>query len=187
MAFLVLGTMAVRGGFSYWSWLKGEMEMGRFEWDAAEELYRKAVAWCGWNDQAMTSMGDLRASQAIWFRRADPEAQREGKAELAREAEEWYRRALKENPYQVDAMYGIGRAKQAAGDEAGALEWMKTATDAVPTYRFYQNQYAMALRRAGRLEEAKAFLEERKGFAGLGERGWKIKRMVERDVKKAGE
>lgn len=185
-AFLVSGTMAVRGGLSYWSWLKGEMEMERFEWDAAEEQYRKAVDWCGWNDQAMTGMGDLRTSQAIWFRRADREAQREGKAELAREAEEWYRRALKANPYQVDAMYGIGRARQAAGDEAGGLEWMKTATDAAPTYLFYQNQYAMALRRAGRLEEAKSFLEERKNFAGLGGRGWKIMRMVERDVKKAG-
>ena len=187
VAVLALGTVAARGGLSYWSWLKGGMEMERFEWDAAEGLYRQAVDRCRWNDQAMTAMGDLRTSQAMWFRRADREAQREGKAALAQEAEEWYRRALKANPYQVDAMYGIGRARQAAGDEAGALEWMKTATDAAPTYRFYQNQYAMALRRAGRLEEAKAFLEERKDFAGLGGRGWKILGMVERDVKKAGE
>lgn len=186
VAFLALGTLAGRGGLSYWSWLKGEMEMGRFEWDAAEEQFQRAVDWCGWNDQPMTSMGDLRTTQAIWFRRADPEAQRAGKAELAQEAEEWYRRALEANPYQVDAMYGIGRARQAAGDEAGALEWMKTATDAAPTYLYYQNQYAMALRRAGRLEEAKAFLEERKDFAGLGARGWKIMRMVEKDTQKAG-
>lgn len=186
VAFLALGTMALRGGLSYWSWLKGEMEMGRFEWDAAAEQYRAAVDWCGWNDQAMTGMGDLRTTQAIWFRRADREVQREGKAALAGEAEEWYRWALEANPYQVDAIYGIGRAKQVAGDVAGGLEWMKTATDAAPTYLFYQNQYALALRRAGRAEEAKAFLEERKDFAGLGRRGWKIMHRLERDAKQAG-
>jgi tetratricopeptide (TPR) repeat protein len=128
----------------------------------------------------------LRATQARWYRRADPEVTRTGKADLAKEAETWCRRALDANPFQVEAMYELGRAKQAVGDEEGALAWMKTATDAAPTYLFYQNQYALALRRAGRSEEAKAFLEERKDFAGLGRRGWKIMHRLEKDAKKNG-
>ena len=185
-AFLVLGMVAARGGLSYWSWLRGEMEMDRVEWDEAERSYRNAVDWCGRNDVALLAMGDLRLMQAKWFRRADREAMRQGKSELAAEAEGWFGRALEANPCQVDAIYGMGRAKQIAGDEAGTLEWMKAAADAAPTYRFYQNEYAEALRDAGRLEEAKAFLEERKKFAGLGMRGGKIMQAVEQDSKKAG-
>jgi tetratricopeptide (TPR) repeat protein len=187
VAFLALGTMAARGGLSYWNWLKGEMVLDTrgLDWETAEGLFRKSVAWSGWNDQAMTALGDLRATQAVWHRDSDAEEERKGKAALAREAEEWFGRALSVNPFNLDALYGMGRAKQAAGDAEGALEWKKKATDAAPTYRFYQNQYAVALRRAGRVEEAKAFLEERKKFAGLGDRGAKIMQTVEREAKRA--
>lgn len=181
VAFVGLGVAAARGGLSYWHWLKGEMAVEDLEWETAGEEFRKAVAWCGRNNQALTGLGDLRSTQAGWFRAADAEEERAGKRALAEEAEEWYARALEANPFDTDAMFGMGRSRAVAGDQEGALRWMKETTEAMPTYRFYQNEYAMMLRDAGRTEEAKAFLESRKELSPLGDRGWKILRMLEKE------
>ena len=184
VAFLSLGVAAARGGLSYWHWLKGEMATEELEWDDAGEEFRKAVALCGQNNQALTGLGNLRSTQAGWFRAADEEEEREGKRALAEEAETWYGRALAANPFDADAMYGMGRSRAAAGDAEGALRWMKEATETMPTYLFYQNEYAMTLRDAGRTEEAKTFLDERKKQGPLGDRGAKILKMLEREAGK---
>lgn len=162
-AWVACGVWAVRGGVSYWLWLKGEMAYEELEWETAENRFRRAVAWDGDNASPWTGLGDVYYARAFWYRDpgGDVEATARGKEELVRRAEDAYRAALERNPMHPMAVYGIGKTADLRGDPERALGLYKQAADMRPFDAFHKNNVARRLRQLGRKDEAKAWLEER--------------------------
>jgi O-antigen ligase len=148
------GTAALRAGVSYWQWMRGEEARESVFWDEAAERFGRAVAWDGLNGDAWRGLGDVLASRSLLYRNPDPEARAAKKRQLADEALEAYEAALERNPLDALAVFGMGCARQAAGDEEGALECFLRASEMQPWHRDLATKVGMQLRVMGRTEEA---------------------------------
>lgn len=153
---LCCGTAALRAGVSYWQWMRGEEARTSFYllWDEAEARYLRSAAWDPLNGDPWRGLGDVKAMRASWFRRPDPETEAEGKRRLAGEALAAYGEALERNPLDVNAVFGMGRARQAMGDAEGALECFRRASEMQPWHRAVAAAVGLQLRSMGRNEEA---------------------------------
>ncbi len=145
---------ALSGGLSYVWNLKGEMARLRIDWDEAEQDYHRSIRRDGWNWQPHLGLGNLKASQALWYRDPDPAAEHEGKSRLATEAEGHYRRALELNPCDMAVEFGVARVRNVEGDPEGALEHYRRAAAYQHRHIFYREQLGVQLRRMGRDREA---------------------------------
>lgn len=148
------GAWAVRGCVSYWHYVRGEEARGHLLWEEAEQRYEKSVAWDGRNGEPWRGLGDVWATRSFWYRNPDADAQAEEKLRLAGLAGEAYAAALERNGLDAMAVYGLGRAKVAAGDDEGALECFKRAAGMQPWNRFLASAVGLQLRSMGRREEA---------------------------------
>jgi len=154
VAWVWCGWLALKGGMSYWRWLRGEEARAQGAWEIAESHYRRSMAWDDRNAAPWVGLAGLRTSQATWYRNPDPEAQARGRDERAAEAERCFRAALERNPLEVDAVYGVGRTLKARGDEEGALEWYRKAAELQPWRRYFAAQVGFQLRSLERYDEA---------------------------------
>lgn len=146
--------LVVAGGMSYVWNLKGEFARTRLEWSAAEECYQRAIRWDAGNWQPHLGLGNLLATQARWYRDPDLAAEQTGRARLAGESAEHFRRALALNPCDMTAELGLGRAANARGDPETALEHFRRAAAYQPRHVFYREQLGVQLRQMGRDREA---------------------------------
>lgn len=147
--------LALAGGISYAWNVKGELARTlRLDWEEALRDYAQAIHWDAGNPQPHLGLGHLKSAQATWFRDPDPAAEREGRARLAAEAAEHFRRAAELNPCDMSAVLGLARASNAVGDRAAALEHFRRAAAFQRRHVFYREQLGIQLRRMGRDAEA---------------------------------
>jgi O-antigen ligase len=146
--------LALSGGLSYYWNLRGEMARTRMDWEEVEQDYRNAMAWDDWNWRPHLGLGNLRAAQAIWYRDPDLEEERVGKRRLAAAAAGHFQEALRRNPADMAAEYGLARSLNAMGDAEGALEHYRRAAAYQRRHVFYREQLGIQLRRMGRDREA---------------------------------
>jgi O-antigen ligase len=145
---------SLSGGMSYAWNLKGEIERTRMEQEPAEVDYLKAIAWDAANWQPYLGMGNLRATQAMWYRNPDRAAEREGKNQFASEAAGYFQSAIDRNPAEMAAVYGMARAYNAMREPERALEQYRRAASYQRRHVFYREQLGIQLRRMGREDEA---------------------------------
>jgi len=146
--------LSLAGGISYVWNLKGEISRTRMEQDEAEADYRKAMAWDDENWQPYLGMGNIRATQAMWYRNPDFSAEREGKKRLAAEATQFFESAIARNPADMTAVFGLARSCNVVGDLEAALAQYRRAATYQRHHIFYREQLGIQLRRMGREDEA---------------------------------
>jgi O-antigen ligase len=146
--------LALAGGLSYYWNLRGELARTRMDWEEVEPDYRKAMAWDSWNWRPHLGLGNLRAMQATWYFDPDLEAERAGKRRLAAEAVGHFQEALRLNPVDMAAEFGLARSLNTMGDAEGALEHYRRAATYQRRHVFYREQLGIQLRRMGREAEA---------------------------------
>ena len=74
-------------------------------------------------------------------------------------AEAAYRRILAAQPLHAEAMQLLGVVRLQRGDHAGAIEWIERAIGLTPHQAAFHSNLGLALRAAGRLDEAAATLK----------------------------
>jgi len=145
---------SLAGGMSYVWNLKGEIARTRMEQETAEDDYLKAIAWDAGNWQPYLGMGNLRATQALWYRNPDRAVEREGKIQFASEAAGYFQSSIDRNPAEMAAVFGLARAYNVRGDSEAALEQYRRAAAYQRRHVFYREQLGIQLRRMGREDEA---------------------------------
>jgi len=108
----------------------------------------------------------LHLEQALSLRPDDlPTLLRLGRLALAQyhaaEATSWFDRARSLAPASAPVLEGLGQAAWLAGETELAIERLTAALERDPTANAMHYQLAMAFRDLGRMEEAKAHLEQR--------------------------
>ncbi len=146
--------LALSGGISYVWNLKAEIARTRMDPAEAEAKYAKAIRWDGENWQPHLGLGNLKSVQALWYRDPDLVAEREGRIQLASQAAGHFQDALRRNPADMSAVFGLARAHNAMGDPEGALEYFRRAVTHQRRHTFYREQLGIQLRRMGRYDEA---------------------------------
>ncbi len=141
-------------GLSYFWNLKGDLARSNLDWDPVETYYGKSAAWDTWNWRPHLGLGHFKAGQALWYRDPDLDAEREAKRGLAAEAQVHFEQALRLNPYDMSAEFGLARALNATGQVDEALEHYRRAAEHQRRHVFYREQLGVQLRRAGREREA---------------------------------
>lgn len=146
--------LVLAAGLSYVWNLRAEMARTRLDWDQAGADYARAIRWDDGNWRPHLGLGNLRVTQALWYRDPDLEAEREGKRRLAAEAAEHFEAALERNACEMAAEFGLARALNASGDAEGALAHYRRAAGFQHRHIFYREQLGIQLRRLGREREA---------------------------------
>ncbi len=114
----------------------------------AGKLYERAMRIDQSNWVPFLELGNISRREAFWIR--DPQ-ERKRKVE---EAMAYYKRAIERNPFDMNAVYGMGRCWYLLGDEELSLEYLQRAVRFWPTHTFYAKQLGLQLREMGRIEEA---------------------------------
>ena len=146
--------IALSSGLSYVWNLKADMAREKMAYERAERFYRKAIQWDGWNWKPHVGLGNLKATQALWFRDPDPAAEKENRKRLAEEAVGYFRSAQARNSRDMEIEFGWARALNAMGDRDGALEHFRRAASYQHRHVFYREQLGIQLRQMGRDREA---------------------------------
>jgi len=146
--------LSLSGGMSYVWNLKGEIARTQMEQEEAEVDYLKSIAWDAGNWQPYLGLGNLRVTQAMWYRNPDRSVERERKRRLATEASAHFESAIQRNPAEMAAVFGLARAYNVMGDSETALEQYRRAAGYQHRHVFYREQLGIQLRRMGRNEEA---------------------------------
>lgn len=127
---------------------RGVREAEDFDYGAAERSFRSALRHSALYWHPWVGLGDLRLRQSFWNRLpADQKTQRA-------EAGEFYERALKGNPWDLDAMYGLTKVLDREGKPDESLAMWRRLIRAAPIHAFYQVEFGEALMRAGLNDEA---------------------------------
>jgi tetratricopeptide (TPR) repeat protein len=146
--------LALSGGISYVWNLKGEIARTRMDLGEANSDYEKAIRWDDGNWQPYLGLGNLKSAQAIWYRDPDSTAEREGRLRLAGQAAEYFQQAMRRNPGDMAAAFGLARAYNAMGDPEAALGQFRRAASYQRRHVFYREQLGIQLRQMGRDAEA---------------------------------
>lgn len=146
--------LSLSGGLSYVWNLKGEIARTEMKQETAEAGYLKAIAWDAGNWQPYLGLGNLRATQAMWYRNPDFATERADKKRLAAEASAYFESAIKRNPAEMAAVFGLARAYNVIGKSEEALEQYRRAATYQRRHVFYREQLGIQLRRMGRDDEA---------------------------------
>lgn len=146
--------LALSGGTSYGWNLKAEMAQEKMDYEKAEQAFRKAIRWDGWNWKPYVGLGNLKATQAMWLRDPDPATEKESRKRLAEEAVGHFREAQARNSRDMEVEFGWARALNAVGDRDGALEHFRRAATYQHRHIFYREQLGVQLRQMGRDQEA---------------------------------
>lgn len=147
---LTLGILPGLTAFGWSSWAEYRMDQARRRHDMeAEQRYAAVIRtwtpfyWRGW-----TEYGYQLRSEAFLVR--DPVL----RAEISNQARNAYNIALRWNPYDRIAMLGLAQLDIREGNHEEALPILETLTRLDPLDEHVHTQYALTLRRLGRLEEA---------------------------------
>ena len=147
-AVVVLLAVGARTLTSHAFQLRADLTEDRLLNEDIGRMYQVAARIDPGNWAAWEGLGDIAKTYAFW--RWDPDEKRE-QAELSRDA---YARAVKGNPREMRLVYGLGRAELALDNEERGLALLREAAVRNPWMLNYRSQYALELRRRGRLEEA---------------------------------
>lgn len=140
---LALHIMAV-----YLMTYRGEQLAEQMQFEQAKKAYRLALrldprAWQAWE-----GLGYVYKTRAFW------ERDDMYKKQYMAEAEKYYRRADRLNPYDVSARYGLVELMRMEGRFDEALDELDAIIDDVPGYPFYQIRKGLMLRELNRRKEA---------------------------------
>jgi O-antigen ligase len=148
---LVLAALGLLYGsflISYAQVLKAERHMASMEWDEAQVVYRRAIAWSPGSWKAHIGYAHLLRTRSFWVR------DRALKEEWLALSRAHYERSLAMNPWEVDAVYGLSGLYKMTGDQERALELRRKAVEMVPRNVFYLNELGLHLKDMGRYQEA---------------------------------
>ncbi len=116
--------------------------------DDASRLFDKSIAADAGNWRPYMSKAHVFMSQSFWNFDADE------KVRQARDAVALYDNALARNPYDLEAVFGLGKAYNVLGEQEKALDCLRRAVAADPEHLFYASHLGLQLRRMGRDQEA---------------------------------
>lgn len=150
---LVVGVFTVRVFLSYGRHFLGEQRRERFEMDDARRLFDRSIAADGGNWRGYQGRAHMRRTQARW-NLDDNEKQRLAELALAD-----YDAAQARNPFDMETLFGRGQTRHMLGDEEGAADDLRRASELDPANLFYLTHFGLQLRRMGRDEEALAVFE----------------------------
>ena len=144
--FLALGTVQVF--LSYGLHYLGEQRREKFQMPQAVNLFDKAIAIDPGNWRPYMSKAHVFMAQSYW--NFDAEA----KARQAQESVTLYDKARARNPYDLEAVFGLGKAYNILGEPEKALDCLRNAVAVDPEHLFYASHLGLQLRRMGRDQEA---------------------------------
>jgi O-antigen ligase/Flp pilus assembly protein TadD len=127
---------------------RGRDRIRRFDYDAGERIYRRALAVDPLNWNVYTALGDAYRQRARWDR--DPAY----RVQYGEQALRHYEKALELNPYDVKPRYGMAEIDQVLGRDEEALAILEHIVRDVPGFAFYHVQLGLHLRTMGRTREA---------------------------------
>ena len=148
LASLVLAFATVQVFVSYGLHHVGEQRREQFQMPQANGLFDKAIAIDPGNWRPYMSKAHVFMAQSFW--NFDAEA----KTRQARDAVTLYEKALARNPYDLEAVFGLGKAYNVLGEPEQALDCLRKAAAADPEHLFYASHLGLQLRRMGRDQEA---------------------------------
>jgi O-antigen ligase len=125
-------------------------------WDLAQKQYKKAMDWSPSSWKAHIGYAHLLRTRSFWVR------DKVLKQQWIDLAHVHYNKSLKQNPWEIDAVYGLSGLYKVSGDQEKALELRRKAVAMVPRHVFYLNELGLQLKDMGRHQEAlDVFLESR--------------------------
>ena len=148
LAALVLALATAQVFLSYGLHYLGEQRREKFQMPQADSLFDKAIAIDPGNWRPYMSKAHVLMAQSFW--NFDAEA----KARQARDSVTLYDKALARNPYDLEAVFGLGKAYNVLGEQEKALDCLRKAAAADPEHLFYASHLGLQLRRMGRDQEA---------------------------------
>jgi len=108
----------------------GQLAKAQLDYTAALDYFDRALDLDLKSPQPWLRVGDIQRNQSQL--RFGPE-KREERVALARQAVAAYTRALELNPYQTEALVGLGRAHELAEEPEQALKHLTRATEVSPS------------------------------------------------------
>ena len=148
VVFAAVSLLYGRAMMSYAQVLKAERHMASMEWDEAQQVYRRAIAWSPGNWKAQIGYAHLLRTRSFWVR------DRTLKQEWLALSRTHYERSLTMNQWEVDAVYGLSGLYKMTGDQEKALELRRKAVEMVPRNVFYLNELGLHLKDMGRYQDA---------------------------------
>ena len=148
LAALVLALATTQVFLSYGLHYLGEQRREKFQMPQADSLFDKAIVIDPGNWRPYMSKAHVLMAQSFW--NFDAEA----KTRQARDSVTLYEKALARNPYDLEAVFGLGKAYNVLGEQEKALDCFRRAVAADPEHLFYASHLGLQLRRMGRDQEA---------------------------------
>ena len=145
-AWLALTT--VRIFLSYGFHYLGDQKREHFQMDSAMRDYERSVAFYRGNWRPYIGMGHVRQSQGFWSLIPEERRQR------SEEAVQFYQEAIRLNPQDMEAVFGLSKAWNALGEQDKALECLRRTVEVERQHQFYATHLGLQLRRMGRYDEA---------------------------------
>jgi O-antigen ligase len=148
LAALILALSTAQVFLSYGLHYLGEQRREKFQMTQADSLFDKAIVIDPGNWRPYLSKAHILMTQSFW--NFDAEA----KARQAQASMELYNKALARNPYDLEIVFGLGKAYNVLGEPEKALDCLRRAAAADPEHMFYASHLGLQLRRMGRDQEA---------------------------------
>ena len=147
---LTTGQIFLSYGFHY----LGDQKRERFEMDNAMRDYKRSITFYHGNWRPYIGMGHVRQSQGFWS------LVPEDRQRLSEEAVGFYREAIRLNPQDMEAVFGLSKAWNVLGEQEKALECLRRTVEVERQHLFYETHLGLQLRKMGRYGEAlQAFRE----------------------------
>ena len=154
LMYLLFGVWVVRATVSNHYLQVGQDELEEFNYDYAEECLDKAIALDKLAWRPILEKAKLKTTSSFW------NADEELALEQAAEAEILFNQTLEKNPYELEALFGLAKLFQQAGDAERAVEFFKRIEAVAPCRVVFLAPYALYLKQQGRLKESLAKFEQ---------------------------